>query len=232
MHTHTRLSLCLLVCVCLCVPILYVQLWDVSSELPRVVHSLGPCCVLAWQPQAGNTGTMLLAGYANSNCALHRSLFVNFSFSGCTDGSINLWLVDYVDGVEAGEVGEGVEDEGWGVKLSTVATLARHQAPITSLQFTNHTSSLLASGCRGGIVRIWDVQVTIHSTILHTHSHACTHTYTHTYSLDYTLAHTRTQTHMHVCAHTHTYSLDFCTKCCTRYPISDVCFSFCSCFVR
>ena len=66
MHTHTRLSLCLLVCVCLCVPILYVQLWDVSSELPRVVHSLGPCCVLAWQPQAGNTGTMLLAGYENS----------------------------------------------------------------------------------------------------------------------------------------------------------------------
>ena len=122
-------------------------------------------------------------------------MFVS-SFSGCTDGSINLWLVDYVDGVEAGEVGEGVEDEGWGVKLSTVATLARHQAPITSLQFTNHTSSLLASGCRDGIVRIWDVQVTIHSTILHTHTHMLAHT------------HTRADAHASVHAHTHTYNLD------------------------
>ena len=79
-------------------------------------------------------------------------------YSGCLDGSITLWLVDYSSRVEPSS-GEGVEEERWGVKLSTVATLSGHQAPLTSLQFTHYTASLLASGCRGGSVRIWDVQV-------------------------------------------------------------------------
>lgn len=39
------------------------QLWDVGGEVARVVHSMATYIVLAWQPQAGNIGTMLLAGY-------------------------------------------------------------------------------------------------------------------------------------------------------------------------
>ena len=74
------------------------------------------------------------------------------------DGSISLWLVDYLSKVEAPSE-EGVEEERWGVKLSAVATLTGHQAPLTSLQFTHYTVSLLASGCRSGSVRIWDVEV-------------------------------------------------------------------------
>ncbi|CAI8021126.1 Probable E3 ubiquitin-protein ligase HERC1 [Geodia barretti] len=116
-----------------------VKLWDVGGELPRVVHSMGPYTVVAWQPQAGNIGTMLLAG-------------------GCLNGSINLWLVDYLSQIEP-PLEEGVEEEKWGLKLSMVATLTGHQAPLTSLQFTHYTASLLASGCRGGSVSIWDVQL-------------------------------------------------------------------------
>ena len=87
---------------------------------------------------------------------------LNYPYRGCSDGSINLWLVDYLDRVEpptSGEAGEGVEEERWGVKFSAVATLKGHQAALTALQFTHHTSSLLASGCRDGSVSIWDVQV-------------------------------------------------------------------------
>ena len=58
-----------------------------------------------------------------------------------------------------GETSEGVEEERWGVKVKIVATLTGHQAPLTALQFTAHSSSLLASGCQDGSVRIWDVQV-------------------------------------------------------------------------
>ena len=40
--------------------------------------------------------------------------------------------------------------------MKAVATLTGHPAPLTVLKFTNHSSSLVASGCS---VRIWDVQV-------------------------------------------------------------------------
>ena len=66
--------------------------------------------------------------------------------------------MDYLSQIEP-PLEEGVEEEKWGLKLSMVATLTGHQAPLTSLQFTHYTVSLLASGCRGGSVRIWDVQV-------------------------------------------------------------------------
>ena len=52
-----------------------------------------------------------------------------------------------------------VVEERWGVKVAAVATLSGHQSPLTALQFTSHSSSLLASGGRDGSVRIWDVQV-------------------------------------------------------------------------
>lgn len=61
---------------------------------------------------------------------------------------------------ETGEASEGVGEERWGVKVTFVTTLTGHQAPLTSLQFTTHSSSLLASGCQAGSVKIWDVQVT------------------------------------------------------------------------
>ena len=88
--------------------------------------------------------------------------------SGCEDGSIHLWLVDYLTRMESGgevpgetgEAGEGVGEERWGVKVTFVTTLTGHEAPLTSLQFTTHSSSLLASGCQAGSVKIWDVQVT------------------------------------------------------------------------
>ena len=60
---------------------------------------------------------------------------------------------------ETSEPGVSVEDERWGVKVKAVATLTGHPAPLTVLKFTNHSSSLVASGCRDGSVIIWDVQV-------------------------------------------------------------------------
>ena len=36
-----------------------------------MVYSLGPYTVTDWQAQAGNTGTMLLAGYVNIHSTTH-----------------------------------------------------------------------------------------------------------------------------------------------------------------
>ena len=48
---------------------------------------------------------------------------------------------------------------GGGARVKLVHTFTGHQAPLTTLLFTESTTSLLASGCQGGEVRVWDLQV-------------------------------------------------------------------------
>lgn len=47
---------------------------------------------------------------------------------------------------------------GGGERVRHVAVLTGHQAPISKLVFSE-AASLLASGCKAGSVRIWDISV-------------------------------------------------------------------------
>lgn len=72
-------------------------------------------------------------------------------YSGAKVGTVHLWLV-------------GVPDDGTSPSTSSkelvshLASLEGHPAPITKLVF-NESASLLASGCKAGSVRIWDISV-------------------------------------------------------------------------
>ena len=73
-------------------------------------------------------------------------------FSGSKDcGVVHLWVV---------HTGQPVDSE-TPIKrglVSHVQSLEGHSAPITCLEFSE-SAALLASGCKAGSVRIWDLKV-------------------------------------------------------------------------
>ena len=77
-----------------------------------------------------------------------------FPFSGSKDcGVVHVWLV---------HAGQAMENE-IPVKRGLarhVQSLEGHSAPITCLEFSE-SAALLASGCKAGSVRIWDLKVGI-----------------------------------------------------------------------
>ena len=79
-------------------------------------------------------------------------MYKYFNFSGSKDGgAVHLWVV---------HAGRSTEDDpSLGRSLVThVKSLEGHSAPITCLEFAE-SASLLASGCKAGSVRIWDLKV-------------------------------------------------------------------------
>ena len=79
--------------------------------------------------------------------------------SGSKDGSIHLWTIQ---GKRPSDVSENEpepidQSDRKGV-VSHVTCLEGHPAPITSLAFSEE-GCLLASGCKAGSVRVWDLQV-------------------------------------------------------------------------
>lgn len=74
------------------------------------------------------------------------------SSSGSKDcGIVHLWVV------HAGQPGDSETSVKRGL-VSHVQSLEGHSAPITCLEFSE-TAALLASGCKAGSVRIWDLKV-------------------------------------------------------------------------
>ena len=73
----------------------------------------------------------------------------DFQFSGyqCV---VHLWIVHPEVSVESGQH----------YTVSHFQSLEGHSAPITCLEFSE-SASLLASGCKAGSVRIWDLKVWI-----------------------------------------------------------------------
>ena len=73
-------------------------------------------------------------------------------FSGSKDcGAVHLWIVHHEVSDESGPLGRRGP-------VSHVQSLEGHSAPITCLEFSE-SASLLASGCKAGSVRIWDLKV-------------------------------------------------------------------------
>lgn len=64
---------------------------------------------------------------------------------------VHLWIVH-------SEVSAESESSGRCDYVSHVQSLKGHSAPITCLEFSE-SASLLASGCKAGSVRIWDLKV-------------------------------------------------------------------------
>ena len=76
-------------------------------------------------------------------------------FSGSKDcGIVHLWII---------HAGKSAESEPPGKRghVSHVKSLEGHSAPITCLEFSE-SASLLASGCKAGSVRIWDLKVCVY----------------------------------------------------------------------
>ena len=70
--------------------------------------------------------------------------------SGSQDGTVHIWVV------EGKRESNGQSESG--SRVSHVTSLLGHQAPIITLAFSE-SAALLASGCKAGSVRIWDIQV-------------------------------------------------------------------------
>ena len=81
-------------------------------------------------------------------------MFIEFpcfvTCSGAKVGTVHLWLV--------GVPGDGTSPSTSKELVSHLASLEGHPAPITKLVFCE-SASLLASGCKAGSIRIWDIAV-------------------------------------------------------------------------
>ncbi|XP_064390094.1 probable E3 ubiquitin-protein ligase HERC1 isoform X2 [Halichondria panicea] len=113
------------------------KLWDVYGELPTVIHSFDayPTSFVQWHPVVSSAGSMLLA-------------------SGSKNGSVHLWTIR---GKRPSDLPESESNQSYHRGLvSHVTCLEGHPAPITSLVF-NEEACLLASGCKAGSVRVWDL---------------------------------------------------------------------------
>ncbi len=86
--------------------------------------------------------------------------------SGCQDGGVHLWVIE--GKLESGEQSEteGAAGDQSELRVSHVTTLCGHQAPITALAFSEE-GALLASGCKAGSVRVWDLKVQLSTTPSH-----------------------------------------------------------------
>ena len=158
------LARCVCVCVCVCVPV-HIELKPQKSliiqqkytEMPREV----PCmyvyvctyvCICIICMYSMNYCTYALSSVS---CAvLYKFLFTQFS--GGRDGVVHLWLVKGTESTDevTPPLGSGSSDQ----QVSHVSSLEGHAAPITKLAFSE-TAALLASGCKAGSVRIWDIAV-------------------------------------------------------------------------
>lgn len=86
--------------------------------------------------------------------ALNYPLCLLSLCSGAKVGTVDLWLVK---GSASGSPGSSSTSE---ELVSHVTSLEGHPAPITQLVFCEK-ASLLASGCKAGSVRIWDISVSL-----------------------------------------------------------------------
>jgi len=116
------------------------KLWNVDLDTPTIFHSFDAylTCCMTWYTTVDESGKMLLA-------------------SGSQDGTVHLWTVqgkEPIDGSYEDAVPVDKSDSSTGVHH--VSSFRGHAAPITTLVFCE-SAVLLASGCKAGAVRVWDL---------------------------------------------------------------------------
>jgi WD40 repeat protein len=98
-----------------------------------------------------------LAGHTNDVTCLKYSLDGRYLASGSSDGLVRLWRTVTSESAAHSSSSDASQ--------SDIIILLGHEHKITALTFSPTDSNLLASGCKAGDIKLWDVtkQVCIHA---------------------------------------------------------------------